>query len=100
MVIERVRPFSAAKVVALLYGCMGLLFGVLFALFAFVGGLATGAFAANPSRVPTVGGAFGLAAIVLFPIGYALIGLVMTLVSAWLYNLAASIVGGIEIDVR
>ena len=43
---------------------------------------------------------FGIAAIIVFPILYACIGFVMTLIMAALYNLVAGMVGGVEIDVQ
>jgi hypothetical protein len=100
MVIERIGPLSSAKVAGVLYAGMGLVFGVVFSLVALVGGFATGAFAADPSRGPSFGSMLSLGAIILFPIGYAVIGFVMALIAASLYNVAAAIIGGIEIDVR
>jgi hypothetical protein len=46
------------------------------------------------------GAAIGIAAIIVLPILYGVLGFVATLVGAWLYNAAASIVGGIEIDAQ
>jgi hypothetical protein len=36
---------------------------------------------------------------VLLPLLYGGLGFVMTAIMAWLYNMAAGVVGGIEIDV-
>jgi hypothetical protein len=41
----------------------------------------------------------GLGAIVVCPIFYGAMGFVFALIGAWFYNLVASKVGGIEIDV-
>ena len=43
---------------------------------------------------------FGAAAIVVLPIFYGVIGAIGGLVTAFLYNLVAGVVGGIEIDVE
>jgi hypothetical protein len=43
---------------------------------------------------------FGVGAIVLLPILYGCMGFVVSLVGAWLYNLAAGAVGGIELTVQ
>jgi hypothetical protein len=42
----------------------------------------------------------GACAIVAFPILYGAMGFVSTLVGAWLYNILAGAVGGIEMDLR
>ena len=100
MVIERIGPLSAAKIIAALYAALGLAFGVVFMLIAVAGGFATAAFGADPSRIPSPALMLGLGAIFVFPIGYATIGFVTTLIGTSLYNVAASLVGGVEIQAR
>ena len=41
-----------------------------------------------------------VAAEVSFPVGYGVLGFVTSLIGAWLYNILASVVGGIELDVQ
>jgi len=95
MIVRRIAPLSVAKIAAMIYAVLGLVFGAVFSLIALAGALA--------SDLPR-GGGFGamLAAggIVLFPIFYGAMGFVVTLVGAWLYNVAAGVVGGIEIEVE
>ena len=43
---------------------------------------------------------FGAGAIVILPILYGGLGFVATLIAAWVYNVVAGIVGGIELDVQ
>lgn len=44
MIVKRIEPMSLAKVMAMIYGGLGLIFGALFSLFAMVGsGLAAAA---------------------------------------------------------
>ena len=50
--------------------------------------------------IKRIGAIVGVAAIVVFPIFYGLMGFVIALLTAWLYNFAADFVGGIEIDVQ
>jgi hypothetical protein len=38
--------------------------------------------------------------VVIFPVLYGVMGFLMTLILAWLYNGLAQLVGGIEIDLR
>ena len=92
MVIKRVGPVSCAKVSALLYALMGLILGGFLSLIALVGLGTQGSGA--------MGAIMGVGAIVLLPIVYACIGFVGTLIAAALYNLAAGMVGGIEMDVQ
>ncbi|HEY7205840.1 MAG TPA: hypothetical protein VIA61_16145 [Methylomirabilota bacterium] len=92
MVVNRVGPLSCAKIVGLLYVILGLVMGALVSLFAATMGGVPGRDPGNP--------VFGIAAVVFFPVLYGVGGFVTTLVAAWLYNGLASLVGGIEIDLR
>lgn len=94
MVIRSVRPISCAKVAAVLYGGLGLIAGVIVALASMLGGL-------SPMETGSTvfGVIFGAGAIVLLPVFYAVMGGLVTLIGAWLYNVAAAAVGGVEIDV-
>ena len=94
MLIKRVGPVSCAKILGAIYAIFGLAGGVIFSLISL-----SGMFAGPTSRLP--GGAlFGAFAIVLLPITYGIIGFVSALIGAWLYNVLAGIVGGIEMDVE
>ena len=92
MVIKRIDPYQCAKVGGALYAFLGFLFGVLFALLA---GMAGSAFSAVPFA-----GSFGLAAIIVLPLLYGIIGFIMCLIMAALYNLIAKWVGGIQLEVE
>jgi len=95
MIVKRVGPLSFAKISGMLYGLMGLIFGAFISLFSVVGG----AFA--PGKDAGVAGVlFGAAAIVILPIFYGVLGFVMSLIGAALYNLVAGWVGGVELDVQ
>src|SRR5262245_54779044 len=97
MVIRRVGPLSCAKIAGLLYAIIGFILGALISLFSTVGGL-LGGMAANESGGAAFGALFGIGAIVMLPIIYGCMGFVMTLVAAWIYNLLAGAVGGIQIE--
>ena len=94
MVIRRIEPLSFAKVSGVLYAVLGLVVGGLLSLIALGGG-----FAASTGDA-AFGAIFGVGAIVIFPIGYGLAGFVTTLIGAWLYNVVAGVVGGVEVDVQ
>ena len=95
MVIRQVGALSCAKVVASLYVMVGVFIGALISLGSMAGGMAS-----DSPFMAGLGTAIGLGAIIVLPIVYGGLGFVMTLIGAWLYNIAAGIVGGIEIDVQ
>ena len=96
MVIKRVGPVSCAKISATLYAVFGLIIGGVFSMMAMVGGFSSDAspFAAG------FGAVMGAAAIIVFPLLYGCLGFVATLIAAWLYNIVAGLVGGVEIEVQ
>ena len=100
MVITRVAPLSAAKVVAVLYVIIGLIFGGLMTLMGLAGAFAAADSADAFGPGAFFGAMFGVGSIILLPILYGCFGFVMTLISAWLYNIVSGVVGGVEIDVR
>jgi hypothetical protein len=95
MVIRRIEPLSCGKVAGVIYGGVGLVFGVIVSLAALSGG-----FAARDMLGPLTGGIIGVGAIVLVPLFYGAIAFIAGVVGAWLYNLAAGYVGGIEVDLK
>jgi hypothetical protein len=94
MVIKRVRPLSAAKVAGVLYATAGLIGGAILSLVA----LRSAAFPTKGENFFEM--LFGTAAIIAMPIVYGAIGFIGAFVTAALYNLIASGVGGIEIEVE
>ena len=95
MVIKRVHPVSFAKISATLYALMGLIIGAVVTLISLAGG-----FTSSSSQGAGFGMMIGAGAIVILPIMYGALGFIVTLIGAWLYNLAAGIVGGIEMDTQ
>ena len=95
MIIKRIGPVSCAKITGTLYAILGIVFGGIFSLIALAGG-----FASNTSGASSVGAMVGVGAIIIFPILYGCIGFVATLIGAWLYNVVASLVGGVEMDIQ
>jgi hypothetical protein len=95
MTIKSVVPISCAKVAAVLYGIGGLLAGGIFSLVSLTGGLA-----ADDSAAAGFGAMIGAGAIIVFPLLYACMGFVVTLIAAWLYNIVAGMVGGIEFETQ
>jgi hypothetical protein len=100
MVIRRVGVMSAAKVGGALYAAIGLLIGCVFAAISLIGA----GFIANSGNhgdmPPWFASMFGVAAIVVAPIFYGVMGLIGAAVGAWVYNLIAGLTGGLELDVQ
>lgn len=95
MIINRIGPLSIAKLSGLLYAIFGLVFGGIFSLIAMAGG-----FASDTAGAAGIGAIMGVGAVIVFPIFYGVLGFVSTLVGAWLYNVAAGVVGGVEVDIQ
>ena len=101
MTIRRVEPLSCAKIGGLVYAAIGLLIGALCSCFALLSLAFSGVQRelAQNALSPLIGAMIGAGAIIVLPIIYGVIGFVTALIGAWLYNLIASKVGGIQIDV-
>ena len=95
MIIKRIGPLSCAKLSGLLYAVIGLLIGGVFSMAAMAG-----AFASETAGAAGIGAIMGVGAVIVFPILYGLMGFVGTLIGAWLYNVAAGVVGGVEVDIQ
>ena len=89
--VKRVGVMSLGKVLGVLYAMLGLIVGALFSLFSIVGAIFS-------PDVPGALGLVGVGSIIFFPIFYGLMGLVFGMITALLYNLVASWVGGIELE--
>lgn len=89
--IQRIAPLQLAKILGILYGLLGLLFMPVFLLMALAG-------VASPDEDGFGIAAGGLGLAIFFPIMYAVMGFISGLLGAFLYNLVAKWVGGIEIE--
>ncbi|MDE1861104.1 MAG: DUF3566 domain-containing protein [Candidatus Micrarchaeota archaeon] len=112
VVIKSIDPISAGKVIGILYAIFGFLYGILFSLIsvAVVGLLnnlpniptSTGGVvmptAAIPGGVGSFFGLFGLFAVIIFPIIFGILGFIIGALGAFLYNVATSKIGGIEME--
>ena len=95
MTLKRVGPLSCAKISGTLYAILGLILGFFFSLIGMLG------FAAQPEEAsPIFGLVFGVGAIIVLPIMYGLLGFIMALIGAGLYNILASAVGGVEVVIE
>ena len=92
--IKSVGVLSCAKMLGVLYDCMGLLFIPI----ALVGALASMAGRQASGANGAISGAVLLAFGILAPFLYGGMGFVFGALGAWVYNLIAKRLGGIEIQ--
>jgi hypothetical protein len=91
--IKRISPLQLGKIMALGYGIMGLLFCPIF--------LVASLFAPHPQNLQGAGVfAFGTAFALLMPVFYGVMGFILGVVSASVYNLIAKWIGGVEVVVE
>ena len=92
VIIKRIGVVSVGKIFGFLYAIIGLIEGLLFALLSLFGGAILGeAFA------PAI---FGVGSIIFFPIMFGIMGFISGVLMAFLYNLAAGWIGGIEVETQ
>jgi hypothetical protein len=92
-ILKRIGPASAFKIGLVSYAILGLIAGVFCSLIAL-----TGASFAPHAHLPFAP-AIGLFAVILCPIVYGIVGGIAALIGAFLYNLASSWVGGVEVEI-
>ncbi len=84
---------------AVLYGCMGLIFLPFFALAGMLGIFAQHAQSNQAAPAAAVGAlVFGMG--IFMPIIYAVMGFIFGVIGAAIYNLVARWIGGIEVEVE
>ena len=92
MVIKRVGVLRLAIFQSALMAAFGLFAALLVLMFSTMLGAHT--------QQAGVFGAMGIAAVIIFPIMYGVIGFIAGAIGGALYNLVAGVVGGIEIEVE
>lgn len=96
--LRRIAPLQAGKLLAAFYGLISLLF-IPFMLFF----MAMGTFAARQQgggsapALPLMFG-MGIGFLIFIPVMYAAMGFVFGVLSAWIYNLLAGWMGGLELE--
>jgi hypothetical protein len=92
-IVKSVGVLSVAKIMGMIYACMGLIFAPLFLLIGLMGS------ALGQQKSP-LAGVFGVGFAVLMPVLYGVMGFIMGLIGALLYNLFAGWVGGFELELE
>jgi hypothetical protein len=92
-IIKSVGVLSVAKIMGMMYACMGLIFAPFLLL---IGVMAS---ALGQQKNP-MAGFFSVGFAILMPIFYGVIGFIAGLIGALLYNLFARWVGGFELHIE
>jgi hypothetical protein len=92
-IVKSVGVLSVAKIMGLIYACMGLIFAPFFLLMGLLG-------SALGQQNSPLAGIFGVGFAVLMPVLYGVIGFIAGLIGALLYNLFARWVGGFELQLE
>jgi hypothetical protein len=92
-IIKSVGVLSVARIMGLIYACMGLIFAPLFLLVGLVGSMA------GQQKGP-LAGIFGVFFALFMPVLYGLMGFIAGAIGALLYNLFAKWVGGFELEME
>jgi hypothetical protein len=100
MVVKQVGVWSIARISGALYAGLGLVIGAVFALVALLGAGFASTMHNEEAPAALVGGFLGVGAVVALPIFYGVMGLVGGALMAWLYNVFAGFVGGIEVTLE
>ena len=95
MVIKRIGVLKAGVFQACFMALLGLVFGLGMLMF---GTMLAGLFGASHSGLGMMGVGMGIGMMIFLPIMYGAFGFIGGVIAAAIYNLVASIVGGIEID--
>jgi hypothetical protein len=99
--IRRMGVFSCAKIYSITLAAMGLIVGVIYGLIFMVVG---GAMMAGGGRDSGTAGAsslvIGLVMMIAIPVFYGIIGFIGGIIGALVYNVAAGVVGGLELELE
>ena len=92
--IKKFGVLQTAKIAAIMYFLISLIFVIPFGLIALVSSFA------SRGREGVAGALFGGVFIIFMPIVYAALGFVFVAIGCLFYNLVAKYVGGIEIEIE
>jgi len=96
-IVKSIGVLSVAKILGLIYGCMGLIVAPLFLMMGMMGS-ALGQQNSPLAGIFGVGFMIGIA--VLAPVYYGAMGFIVGAISALLYNLFAKWVGGVALEME
>ena len=99
--VKRMGVLSCAKIYSITLAAMGLIIGVIYGLIFIVLG---GAMMAGGGRDAGMAGGstlvIGLVMMIAIPVFYGIIGFIGGIIGALVYNVAAGVVGGLELEIE
>ena len=96
-VVREIGILSAGKMGGIVYAGLGLVIGCIVALISLLGGFAH--LAGDRPAAGVFGLFVGVGAIFFLPIFYGIVGFLAAMLGAFLYNLAAGAIGGVELEI-
>jgi len=97
MELKRIGPLSTGKVMGVMYFVLGLVMGLITVVLSLVTSAYFGEAFDDSSTLSVM---FGFSSIIIIPFIYAIVGFIQGLLSAWLDNLIAGILGGIRLEIQ
>lgn len=94
--LKSVAPLQLGKILAALYGLAALLFIPVFVLVALIGVAAPG----SSGKAAMTSLFLGVGMCIAMPVFYAVMGFLIGVIGAWIYNLLAKWIGGIQFEVE
>ncbi len=94
--LKRVAPIKFGLVMGILYGLISLVMVPFFMLMVVISALVPN----QEASTRGIGLVLGLIFTIFIPVLYAIVGGLMGMLGAWLYNVVASWIGGIEFEVE
>ncbi len=98
MSINRIGVFSLGKMLAIIYGGIGLFLGILFAISSIAGGAMLAAYA-EELGTGGMGAMVGVGAIIILPLMLAINGFISGVITALLFNFGARFGGGLSVEI-
>lgn len=89
-ILKKVGILSAAKIQGLFGFLIGILIGLMYALM--------GMFLPETTGLESI--LFSFAAVIIIPIVYGVFGFIGGAICAWIYNLCAKWIGGLQIEIK
>src|SRR5947209_12916867 len=101
MQVRRVGIFSYAKITAVTTAAFGLIFGIIYGLIVIIFGAAILAGGGSNTGAAGAGSIVaGLLIMIGLPIFYGILGFIFGAIGALIYNVAAGIIGGLEMELE
>ena len=96
--LKKIAPLQLGKVLGIAYALFSLVFVPFLLIFPLIASLAPQAEGQSVPMVPAIG--MGIGFIFFAPVMYGLMGFISGVIGAFVYNIVAKWVGGIEVEVE